>query len=142
MMRYLIKASLIGGATTFLVVPTILVAAVRLLGVGPKTPVAADLLSIYILYGLVSTVIFVLVGVPMLGLLRRIGWASWPTFAFGGVVVAIIGEALLMISGIGYWDVTNVGLLTRNTTTLAISGFCAGTIFWAIGRGSSLFSQK
>ncbi len=36
MMRYLIKASLIGGATTFLVVPTILVAAVRLLGVGPK----------------------------------------------------------------------------------------------------------
>lgn len=142
MTRYLVKASLVGGAVTFLVVPTILVSAARFLGVAPKTPVAADLLGIYVLYGSVSTVIFVLVGVPMLGLLRRIGWASWPAFAFGGAVVAIIGEALLMISGIGYWDVTNVGLLVRNTTMLATSGFCAGTIFWAIARGSSLLSQK
>jgi hypothetical protein len=141
-MRYLVKASLIGGAVTFLVVPAILVTAAWLLGVAPKTPVTADLLSIYILYGSVSTAIFLLVGVPVLGLLRRMGWASWPTFAFGGAVVAIIGETLLIISGIGYWDVTNIGLLARNTAMLAIGGFCAGTVFWAIARGSSLFFHR
>jgi hypothetical protein len=141
-MRYLVKASLVGAAVTFFVVPTILITAARLLGVAPKTPVTDDLLSIYLLYGSVSTAIFLLVGVPVLGLLRRMGWASWPTFAFGGVVVSIIGETLLIISGIGYWDVTNIGLLARNTAMLATGGFFAGTVFWAIAKGSSLSSHR
>jgi hypothetical protein len=141
-MRYLFKATLIGVVVSFLVIPTVLLTAVRLLRLAPRTLVPTDLLNVYVLYGSVSALVFLILGVPIVSLYRRRGWVSWPMFALGGVFVAMIGEGLLMISGIGYWDVANVALLVQNTTMLAVGGFCAGTVFWAISRGTSLLVRK
>ena len=140
-MRDLFKAALLGAIISFLMVPSILVAAVRLLRLAQNNPLGSNLFSIYALYGSVAVVIFGVIGLPMLAFYRRRGWDSWLAFSLGGIVVAIIGEGLIL-SGVGYWDWSNLALCVTYTLMLAACGFFAGTVFWAVAKGSSLLARR
>jgi hypothetical protein len=133
--RYLVTAALIGTVVTFLVVPTILILPLRMFG-HTETPVT---MKIYEIYGVVSTLFFLIIGIPMLGFYKWRGWVSWRRFAAGGVLVAILGEGFLMSPFLGPNRMSPALALT---TISVIAGLCAGTVLWAVGRGTSRLLRR
>jgi len=124
-----LKAAVLGVVLSFAVVPTLLL--LRLvIGAEPHAPVTPNLPTFYLLYGAVSAAIFLIIGLPILTLLRRRRWRSWWAFAIGGMVVALIGEAALVFGGVGYWDTSNLPSMLSNTAILALAGGVTGAIFW------------
>ena len=132
MNRQFWKAALVGAALSFVLVPTLLMAKLAVTRAEPHAPIVPNLASIYALYGSVSVVIFVLVGLPLLAFYRRRGWRSWSAYCLGGAAVGIIGEVLLIVAGVGYWDTSNVDSLLSNTVMLAVCGFLTGAAFWSL----------
>jgi len=124
-----LKAAVLGIVLAFVVVPTMLL--LRLvIGAEPHAPVAPNLITFYLLYGAVSAALFLIIGLPILSLIRRRRWGSWWAFAIGGMVVALVGEAALVFGGIGYWDTSNLASMLSNTAILALAGAATGAIFW------------
>jgi len=124
-----LKAAVVGAVLSFVVVPTMLL--LRLVvGAEPHAPVTPNLVTFYVLDGAVSVGIFLVIGLPILALLRRRHWCSWWVFAVGGIVVALVGEAALVFGGLGYWDTSNLPSMLSNTAVLVLAGGVTGAIFW------------
>jgi hypothetical protein len=122
----------LGAALTFLIVPGVLIAVAFITGRGAKYDVAVNFLNIYALYGFVAVCIFLALGVPVALLYHRMRWESLTGFALGGMAVAIAGEALLAIAGIGYWDPLDSLSFARSTAILGASGLIAGLALWVV----------
>lgn len=129
MTQRLLKAAVLGIVLSFAVVPTILLIGL-VIGGEPHAPVTANLTTFYLLYGAISAAFFLIIGLPILTLLSRRRWRSWWAFAIGGMVVALVGEAALVLGGIGYWDTSNWESMLNNTAILALAGGVTGAIFW------------
>ena len=124
-----LRAAVVGVVLSFVVVPTLLVLKL-VVSAEPHAPVAPNLVTFYVLYGVVSAAMFLTIGLPILTLLRRRSWCSWWAFAIGGTVVALVGEAVLIFGGVGYWDTSNLPSMLSNTVILALAGRVTGAIFW------------
>ena len=129
MNRGFLRAAVVGVVLSFAVVPTLLLLKL-LIGAEPHAPVAPNFVTFYVLYGAVSAAMFLIIGLPILTLLRRRRWRSWWAFAIGGAVVALVGEAALIFGGVGYWDTSNLPSMLSNTVVLALAGCVTGAIFW------------
>jgi len=124
-----LRAAVVGVVLSFAVVPTLLLLKL-VIGAEPHAPVGPNLVTFYVLYGAVSVAIFLVIGLPILTLLRRRRWRSWWAFAIGGAVVALVGEAALVFGGVGYWDTSNLPSMLNNTAVLGLAGGVTGSIFW------------
>lgn len=131
MSQSLLRAAIVGVFLSLTIIPTLLLFKL-VFGAEPHAPVTPNLITFYVLYGAVSAALFVIVGLPILWMLRRRRWRSWWAFAIGGVVVALVGEALLVFGGVGYWETTNLPSMLSNTAVLTLAGGITGAIFWLL----------
>jgi hypothetical protein len=134
-MKSFLKQALVGAALAFTLIPTLLVLKVALFQKSPHMPLSEGLGSIYALYGSLSLAVFVVVGLPLLAVFRRRRWRSPLAFSLGGLVVALIGEAVIVGGRIvDFRDTWTSSSITGDTITLAASGLIAGAAFWLLMR--------
>src|SRR5262245_44371872 len=123
MTRDIFKLALLGAVLSFITVPTILVVKSVVLKTYPRIPALQNLGAVYGLYGLVAMTIFLVIGMPLLIWCWSRGWQSFFAFSTGGIVVAVIGETILIVGGVGFWNLSNLQSMLDNTATLAFCGF-------------------
>jgi hypothetical protein len=131
----MLKSTVIGVLLSFIIVPTTLIAKLAVIGPKPHPPIFEGIFVVYMLYGSVSIALFLIVGLPMLWFMRSKKWESLMAFCMGGISVSLVGEALLIVGGVGYWDITDTRALISDTLTLSMCGLFSGAAFWALTKG-------